>query len=315
MFTRTLFVYLLAGALALAGSRIEGKVVTEGPADSYFVELYENSGNMLADRVPVGRDGSFTLTAGGTQLYEVRVVTGHGDRVVSEHMYLRAGQPLELRLPRRPESRRAPGGAVSMARLAHRPAKVAMKLARQADSLAGDGDWAGSVRRLERVVEEDPRWFEAWNNLGSRLLKIGRYTEAADAFRRAAGIDPNQSAVHSNLGLTYLFLRESKEAAKEARRARELEPGSAQAAYVEALAMLQLNEKPEEAVALLRAAAPTLPRARLAVAEWHCRTGELQDCAAELKVFLKTPRGPNHAAAEKWLGEVKKQLNLRSGLR
>ena len=315
MFTRTLFVYLLVGALALAGSRIEGKVVTEGPADSYFVELYENSGNMLADRVPVGRDGSFTLTAGGTQLYEVRVVTGHGERVVSEHTYLRAGQPVELRLPRRPESGRAPGGAVSMARLAHKPAKAAMKLARQADSLAGDGDLAGSVGRLERAVEEDPQWFEAWNNLGSRLLKMGRYREAADAFSRAIGIDPNQAAVHSNLGLTHLFLREPKEAAKAARKARELEPGSAQTAYVQALAMLQSQETPEEAVALLTGAAATLPRARLAVAEWYCRSGDLKACAAELTVFLKTPRGPNHAAAEKWLGEVRKQLNLRSGLR
>lgn len=315
MFTRTLFVYLLAGALALAASRIDGRVVTEGPADSYFVELYENSGHMLADRVPVARDGAFTLSAGGSQLYEVRVVTGHGERVLSEHMYLRAGQPVELRLPQRGGAGRGPGGAVSLARLGHKPAKMAMKLARQADSLAEDGDLAGSVGRLERVVAADPQWFEAWNNLGSRLLKMGRYADAADAFRRAIGIDPNQAAVHSNLGLTYLFLREAKEAAKEARKAREMEPESAQAAYVEALAMLQMNEKPEEAVALLRRSAAALPRARLAVAEWHCRTGELPACASELKLFLKTPRGPNHAAAERWLGEVKKELNLRSGLR
>lgn len=314
MFTRTLFVYLTAGALALAASRIEGKVIADGPADSYFVELYESS-NMLTDRVPVGRDGSFTLNAGGTHLYEVRVVTGHGERLASEHTYLRPGHPLELRLPRRSGGAPAPGGAVSVARLTHRPDKLVRKLARQADSLAGDGDLAGSVGRLERVVEADPQWFEAWNNLGSRLLKLGRHTEAADAFRRAIDLDPNQSAVHSNLGLTYLFLREAKAAAKSARRARELEPESAQAAYVEALAMLQLDENPEVAVALLRGAALALPRARLAVAEWHCRRGELQSCASELKVFLRTPRGPNHAAAEKWLGEVKKQLNLQSGSR
>lgn len=313
MFTRTLFVYLLAGALAPAASRIEGKVITDGPADSYYVELYESS-NMLTDRVPVARDGSFTLNVSGAHLQELRVVTGHGERLLSQHRYLRPGEPVELRLPLRPERGRAPGGGISVARLTHKPAKLARKLARQADSLAADGDLAGSVGRLERVVEEDPQWFEAWNNLGSRLLKVGRYPEAVDAYRRAIALDPNQAAVHSNLGLTFLFLREPKEATKSARRARELEPGSPQAAYVEALAMLQLNQSPEEAVALLRGAAATLPRARLAVAEWHCRTGELRACEAELKVFLKTPRGPNHAAAEKWLGEVKKQLNLRSGL-
>jgi hypothetical protein len=84
---------------------------------------------------------------------------------------------------------------------------------------------------------------------------------------------------------------------------------------VEALAMLQLQESPEEAVGLLKGAAATLPRARLAVAEYFCRAGDLRACEAELKVFLKTPRGPNHEAAQRWLGEVRKQLNLRSGLR
>ena len=314
MFARTLFVYLTAGALALAASRIEGKVIADGPADSYFVELYESS-NMLTDRVPVARDGSFTLSANGTNLCEVRLVSGHGERLVSEHTYLRAGQPLELRLPRRPGAGVTPGGAVSLARLGHKPDKLARKLARQADSLAEGGDMAGSAGRLEQVVKADPQWFEAWNNLGSRLLKLNRHAEAAGAFRRAIGLDPNQAAVHANLGLTFLFLRESKEALEEARRARELDPGSPQAAYVEALAMLQLDEHPQEAVALLRGAAQTLPRARLAVAEWHCRTGELKACEAELNVFLKTPRGPNHAGAAKWLFEVRKQLNWRSGLR
>jgi hypothetical protein len=63
-----------------------------------------------------------------------------------------------------------------------------------------------------------------------------------------------------------------------------------------------------EGLAALQVAAAELPRATLAMAEWHCRHKNLGGCESELKTFLKTPRGPNHEAAEKWLARLKEQI-------
>ncbi len=309
MSSRTLLVSLLVAAVLAAqgsASRFEGKVIVEGSADTLWVELYENAGHMLAERVPVARDGSFSVSAVGSQLYEVRVVTSHGDKVMSEHVQFRQGQLLEMRVPASRFAGRAPAGPVSALRLAHKPGKMVKKLVREAEELAGAGNLALSAERLTQALEKDPDWFEAWNNLGSRRIGLGQYPEAVEAFRRALAIDPNQAAVHSNLGLAYLFLRKAPEAEKCAARARQLDPGSAQAAYVEGLALLQMNKDTGEAVELLRKAGTVLPRARLAVAEWHCRQGELGPCETELRGFLKTPRGPNHEVAERWMAELKK---------
>jgi len=307
---RRLFVYLLVGIATVWGqsnlSRYEGRIITNGSADSLWVELYENSGHLQADRVPVNRDGSFTVTAQNTQLYEVRVVTGHGTRIMSEHIQFRQGQLVELRMPKSPTEEAAPGGPISIARLAHKPPKTAKKFLREAESLAAQGDMKGSTVQLEKALAADPEWFEAWNNLGSRRLALGQYAEAADAFRRALAIDNKAAIVHANLGLAHLFLRQPAEAEAAARRALQYEPGSPRAYYVEGMALLQQDKRQEEALVKLRDAAAAVPRALLAVAEWNCRHDQLRACESDIKTFLKTPRGPSHDAAEQWLERVRK---------
>eukprot|EP00456_Euglypha_rotunda_P040964 TRINITY_DN31742_c0_g1_i2.p2 TRINITY_DN31742_c0_g1~~TRINITY_DN31742_c0_g1_i2.p2 ORF type:complete len:143 (-),score=18.19 TRINITY_DN31742_c0_g1_i2:95-523(-) len=135
---------------------------------------------------------------------------------------------------------------------------------------------------------------------------MGQYSQAAEAFRQALRIDVNSSMVQSNLGLALLFLREPVAAEAAARRALVLEPDSPKASYVAGMALLQQNKRPEEALAALRMASKEMPKALLATAEWHCRHDEFGPCVADLKTFLRTPRGPNHEVAERWLGELKK---------
>jgi len=307
---RTLFVCFLVAMITAAGqtsvTRHEGKIITTGSTDTLWVEIYETNGHMLTERVPVNRDGTFSVTAPSTQMYEVRVVTSHGSRITSEHLQFRPGQSVEIRLPKTMGEGPRPGGPVSIARLSHKPSKNAKKFLREADSLAQRGDLPGSAAQLQKALTEDPQWFEAWNNLGSRRLTLGQYAEAADAFRHALAIDSKSSIVHSNLGLAQLFLRQPLEAEESARRALQLEPDSPRASYVEGMALLQQEKRQEEAVGKLRAAAVVLPRALLAVAEWQCRHNNLGACETDIKSFLKTPHGPNHEAAERWLGRVKK---------
>jgi tetratricopeptide (TPR) repeat protein len=314
---RTLFVCFLVALTSVAGqtslpmSRHEGKIITTASTDTLWVELYEGNSHMLTERVPVNRDGTFTVTAQTTQMYEARVVTSHGTRIMSEHVQFRQGQPVELRLPKSMTEGARPGGPISMARLAHKPPKAAKKFLQESESLAERGDLPGSAEHLQKALTADPQWFEAWNNLGSRRLMLRQYAEAAEAFRQALAIDPMSAMVHSNLGLAQLFLRQPLEAEESARRALQLDPGSSPASYVEGMALLQQEKRQEEALEKLRAAAVAVPRALLAVAEWQCRHQNLSGCEADIRTFLKTPRGPNHEAAEKWLGRVKKARSTK----
>ena len=67
MSVRTLFVCLFMAIPLLAAqsnmSRHEGRLITNGSADTLWVELYGHASHMLVDRVPVCRDGTFIVTA------------------------------------------------------------------------------------------------------------------------------------------------------------------------------------------------------------------------------------------------------------
>jgi len=238
-------------------------------------------------------------------LYEVRVLTSHGARLTSEHIQFRQGQMIEVHMPKSVMDVPPPGGPISAVRLGHKPGKAARKLFREASSLAAKGNLTESAVRIEQAVAADPNWFEAWNNLGGRRLALSQFSEAAEAFRHALSIDPNNATVHSNLGLAQLFLRQPLEAEESARRALKLDPGAPRASYVAGMALLQQNKRIDEALEALGQSSKAVPRALLAMAEWQCRNQNPGACETELKTFLKTPRGPNHEAAETWLKRVK----------
>lgn len=313
MSLRTLSVVCLLFATLIsaqvANTRFDGKVFTQGSPEDLWVELYDQPGHFLADRQPVSRDGSFSVSVVHSRTYEVRVLSSRGDRLLTESVQLRQGQPIELRLATGPVTAQAvPGGPISAARLGHKPVKAARRLMSESISLAESGNLPGSLDRLERAVKADPKWFEAWNNLGSKQILLGKYAEAEFSFTHALEIDSNSSLVLSNLGLTYLFLQRPADAESAAARALQLDPGSSRGSYVMALALLQMNKRTADAISSLTTAAQEMPRARLALAEWHCRHSEFQACSSELKTFLKTPEGPNHANARRWVVEVDKVL-------
>jgi Flp pilus assembly protein TadD len=55
---------------------------------------------------------------------------------------------------------------------------------------------------LRRVIDEKPRWSEAWNNLGVVLMERGEDAEASEVFRRAYALDNGESdAIRDNLRL------------------------------------------------------------------------------------------------------------------
>lgn len=243
--------------------RFEGRVIAaDDDLSRLTVEVTAGDSRSPGDRVPVMRDGSFYFHSGATTTVELRVLNQSGDRLLSESVLLRQGHPIELKLRAMRAPGERPGGGISLMRLAHQPQKPVQRLFSDANRLAARGELASSVDKLQIAVAQDPRWFEAWLNLGSRQLRLHRYEDAARSFRSALAIDGQVALLHCNLGLTMLFLKQPAEAERAAFRALQLEPDSPRAKYVAALALLQQNTRRETALEYLKAAAPEIPHAR-----------------------------------------------------
>jgi tetratricopeptide (TPR) repeat protein len=80
-----------------------------------------------------------------------------------------------------------------------------------------------AVRAYEKALEMAPDSIMGLNNLGSTLLILRRYEDAASAFQRSLELE-ERAAPRSNLGTACFFQGKYEEAVENYRRATELEP-------------------------------------------------------------------------------------------
>jgi tetratricopeptide (TPR) repeat protein len=68
-----------------------------------------------------------------------------------------------------------------------------------ASVLASQGRVEPAVERYRQAIELDPRFVDAWNNLGILLSQSSDHTGACEAFRRALQLAPDDAKLHYNL--------------------------------------------------------------------------------------------------------------------
>ena len=62
-------------------------------------------------------------------------------------------------------------------------------------------DVAAAIAAYDGLLEGQPESPKLWNERGVALHQDGRYSEAAESYRRAIGADPNYAIAHNNLGV------------------------------------------------------------------------------------------------------------------
>jgi tetratricopeptide (TPR) repeat protein len=80
------------------------------------------------------------------------------------------------------------------------------------------------ITLYEATLEKNPNCWLAQNNLGSVLVRIGRYQEAIKNFQRVIQINPDYPEVHNNFGAALVHIGRPREAMEQYERALQLKP-------------------------------------------------------------------------------------------
>ena len=116
---------------------------------------------------------------------------------------------------------------------------------------------AGAAKKAEaalrRAVEIDPKYDEAWVNLGGIMLGSWDFAGCVEVNRKVAARNPDFLLAHFNEGLGHLYLREAKEMIVCMRRVLEIDPDHAAGHYHLAVGLLEIGEVEEARSALGRA--------------------------------------------------------------
>src|SRR5437588_11680533 len=84
------------------------------------------------------------------------------------------------------------------------------------DDASGDlavGELESAAAKYRRCVEIAPDFFDGWHALGMALMKLGRFTEAIEAGKKAVERRPNDQNGLTSLSLFYHRAGNIKEAA------------------------------------------------------------------------------------------------------
>ena len=134
------------------------------------------------------------------------------------------------------------GESISVARLRHKPAGKAITFFSRGMKLALAGKWPAGATEFARAVAIDPKFSEAYGNLGVSDCAMGNYDRAASELRHAIELDPATGFHHLNYAYVLIRLDRDKEAQPEAEAAVTLNPANSMAHYLLGFLLVQSPE-------------------------------------------------------------------------
>jgi tetratricopeptide (TPR) repeat protein len=164
-----------------------------------------------------------------------------------------------------------------------------------------------AIKVFKQLVENDPKDFVAWTELGTLLFKKEDFSKAEEAYNKALEQKPDYIVALVNLGKLFLAQKQADKAIPVLTKAVEIEANSADAQHYLGEAYLQ-TKKGSKAVIHLNKAIELAPVEK---AEIHLRLAALYNAAGlkdkavdEYKMFLeKIPKYPERAKIEGYIKE------------
>lgn len=134
-----------------------------------------------------------------------------------------------------------------------------------ASILVTNKHYEAAIGLLTKVVETNPGYFDAYNNLALAYIKLGvneeafkhvksgKFMEAVDACNKALQINPNSPQVYNNLSTAYRKLGRYDDALKAAEQALRIRPGYALAYNNFGLAYIDMKRQNEAELSFKKA--------------------------------------------------------------
>ncbi|HEY7154252.1 MAG TPA: tetratricopeptide repeat protein [Gemmataceae bacterium] len=158
------------------------------------------------------------------------------------------------------EKQGKPQEAIAAYRRAIAVEKNAFAYNNLADALRQQGELDEAEAAFRKTIELEPKFAEAYNNLGA-LLSYERHDpiRASEYYRKAIELDPKDATAYSNLGLALRDQKKLDEAVAAHRKAIELDPKDAEN-YINLGIALANQKKLDEAVTAFRKAIELDPK-------------------------------------------------------
>jgi type IV pilus biogenesis/stability protein PilW len=83
-----------------------------------------------------------------------------------------------------------------------------------------------AIHAYQRVIELDPTYVEAYNNLGIIYQDIGDFDKALEAYHKAIEVNPKYEKAYNNLGILLFLNNRNEESIQAFQKAIEINPGN-----------------------------------------------------------------------------------------
>ncbi len=150
------------------------------------------------------------------------------------------------------------------------------------------GDSATALEKLNRAVQADPNFAQAYLLLGLTEFQGGQTAKSIRHYKRALKLQPRSYTGHYNLALAYLRERNFQDARAELEQAVSLDARQADAAYDLGIVLLELGD-PSAALTQLRRARALKPRPDVDfnIVRAEIETGRVSEAHADAKAAAK----------------------------
>jgi protein O-mannosyl-transferase len=175
-----------------------------------------------------------------------------------------------------------------------------------------------AIAKFQKALQINPNYALGHNNLGNAFLQIGRVDESLAHLRRALEIDPKYAVAHNNLGNTYLQMGRMPDAIDQYKKASEIDRYYSQAYNNLGAALLQVGRLDESLADLKKALEiePEDAETHNNLANTLLRLGRTDEALGHYnKAVEKNPNSVNTLNNLAWLLATSPEARLRDGPR
>jgi Flp pilus assembly protein TadD len=188
---------------------------------------------------------------------------------------------------------------VTLHGLTHRVPGRAVKEYERGVKAANKGENENAIEYYKKAIAADPEFVSAMNDLGVAYLQADTIELAIEQFTKARAVDPHAAKPNVNLAIAWLRKGNFVDAEDAARRAVNLNPADTYAPLILGASLVLKGKVTPEAEHSLRKAAKDHVVAKLWLAFWLIKKGDVATAKEHLRTYIaQANNDPSNFAAE-----------------